>query len=347
MKKRAVFPVGKQKEFVKYFKEKINLSWAEISKKLEINENTISKAYYFESCSIPLDVFEKMILLCKENLPNILEKYSVKIIDEKLIIGRKVFGEQKKKLGEIKILYKNSNLDLDNSKVNFSLTDKNKKIKLPTKITPELAEEIGMHYGDGFLSSKRFTYRLKGNMKDEVQYYQDYIKPLFKKLYNTEVNLKRYQTTYGFELYSQAICEFKIKTMGIKPGNKQYIDFPECLKVNNLSILSSFLRGLFDTDGSIYFKTNYGYQKYYPSISLELFSKKIIAEVEKILTMMGFNPKTYFNGNKGRIYLNGINSLKRYEKLIGWSSPKNLNKVKMWKIRYPELNKENNMADVV
>jgi intein/homing endonuclease len=345
MKKRVVFPVGKQKEFVKYFKEKINLPWAEISKKLSVNENTISKAYCFETCNIPLGVFEKIVLLCEEKPKAVLKKYQAKIIDEVTVIGRKVMGEQKKKLEEVNILFKNSNLELDNSKVSFSIIDRNKRIMIPSKMTPELAEEIGIHYGDGFLSSKRFTYRLKGNLKDEMPYYQNYIAPLFKKLYNADINLKQYRTTYGFELYSQAVCEFKVKVLGIKPGNKQYIEFPECLKVNNIEILTAFLRGLFDTDGCLYFKTNYGYKKYYPTITIELFSKKIIIAVSGILSMLGFKPGIYFRGNMGTIRLNGIGSLKRYEKLIGWSSPKNLNKVKEWKIQYPELNKEN-MANV-
>lgn len=346
MKKRVVFPVEKQKEFVKYFKEKIDLSWAEISEKLSVNENTISKSYCYETCNIPLEVFEKMTLLCKEDSKLVLKKYQGKIIDEIVVIGRKVMGEQKKRLEEINILFKNSNLELNNSKIQYSFSDKKKGIALPSKITPELAEEIGMHYGDGFLSASKFDYRLKGNLKDEVPYYKNYVAPLFKKLYNIDLDLKPYQTTYGFELYSRALWEFKAKTLGIKPGNKQYIEFPNCLRVNDIEILTAFLRGLFDTDGCVYFKTNYGYKKYYPSIKLELFSKNIIIEVEKILGMLGLNPRTFFKGNKGTVYLNGIGSLLRYEKLIGWSSPKNLNKVKEWKIQYPELNKEN-MAVVV
>jgi hypothetical protein len=346
MGKRVVFAVGKQKELIKYLKKTSNLPWKTLAQKLSIRESTLSHAYLFEMCSLPREYFTSMANFLGEKEESLLKKYDATIRDEIIIIGRKALGEQRKKLEEINILFETSNLKLDNSGVNFSLIDKKKEIVLPTKITPELAEEIGMHYGDGFLSSKRFTYRLKGNLKDEIPYYQNYIAPLFKKLYNANVNLKQYQTTYGFELYSQAVCEFKIKTLKIKPGKKQDIEFPAFLRVNDIKILTSFIRGLFDTDGALYFKTNYGYKKYYPSISLALYSKKVIEAVGEILTMLGFKPKIYYyRGNQGLICLNGIASFKRYEKLIGWSSPKNLNKVKEWKIQYPELNKEN-MANV-
>lgn len=344
MEKRVFFSKGNQKRFIRDLKKETGFIWKELSKSLEINENTLSKSYFFELSSISYNDFKKMIKLIKKEERDILEYYGGKTDDQIIVIGRKVIGEQRKILGGINIAFKKTNLNLDNSNVNYSLFDKKKNIKLPNKITPELAEEIGMHYGDGFLSAKRFTYRLKGNLKDEIPYYQNYIKPLFKKLYNLDVNLKQYQTTYGFEIYSQALCEFKINVLGIKPGNKEYISFPEVLKVNNIPILAAFIRGLFDTDGCLYFKTGYNIKKYYPVIKLELFSKKVIFEVGNILKMLGFDPKIYFKNNTGRIFLNGIGSLKKWEKLVGWSSQKNLNKLNDWKKRYPQLNIMANVA---
>lgn len=338
MQKRVFFSRGNQKRLIKYLKEKSNLDWSELANKLAINENTLSKSYGFELSSIPYEVFLKIIKLLGEKESNILKKYSAKIEEEKVIIGRRVMGEQKKKFEEININFKKENLDIDTSKVNYSLSDKKKGIVLPNKITPQLAEEIGMHYGDGFLSAKRFTYRLKGNLRDEVQYYETYIRPLFKKLYNLDVNLKQFQSVYGFEIYSQALCEFKVKVIRIKPGNKEYIAFPETLKVNNIKILTSFLRGLFDTDGCLYFKTRYGYRNYYPTITLSLFSKGLIREVGEILKMLGFNPNVYINETNGVISLNGIGALQRWEKMISWSSQKNLNKLNNWKNQYSELN---------
>ncbi len=54
--------------------------------------------------------------------------------------------------------------------------------------------------------------------------------------------------------------------------------------------------------------------------------------------MLGFDPKISPTRNCERISLNGISRFKKYEQLIGWSSPKNLNKVNEWKLQYPELN---------
>lgn len=338
MGKRVIFLRGNQKKFITDLKEKSCLSWKELSRKLNINESTLSKSYAFELSSLSYELFKKMISFLGQNEKNILDSYKGKVVAEIIVIGRKVMGEQKKKFDEVNIVFKNSSLDLDISEINYSRTDKKKNLSIPNKITCELAEETGMHYGDGFLSAKRYDYRLKGNLNDEKEYYQFYIKPLFKKLYNLDIELKDYKTSYGFEISSKALWQFKTEVLGIKPGNKENITFPDSLKVNNSEILTSFLRGLFDTDGSLYFKSRYGYESYYPEIKIELFSKKLIIEIGEILKMLGFNPNVYLRENVGIVSLNGIGALKRWEKMIGWSSQKNLNKLKTWKSRYSQLN---------
>lgn len=337
MKKRVVFSKGDQRKFINFLKDKTNLKWTELSRKLGVKEGTLSKSYKYELCNLPYDLFKKMAMLIGDSIKNLLKKYKCAVQEEKLIIGRKVFGEQKNNLNPININFTKINLDLDNKIIKYSKYDIEKNIILPNKITPELAEEIGMHYGDGFLSEKRYDYRLKGNPKDEKEYYLNYIKPLFAKLYNVNINLKESYQSFGFELYSKAIWEFKTKVIGIKPGQKYNIAFPEILKVNNVKILGAFLRGLFDTDGSLSFKTRYGYRKYYPVIEMSLTSKRVVKDVGDILIMLGFKPWISFNDKYGRIALYGIKSFKRFKELIGWSSQKNLNKINNWENRYPQL----------
>ena len=347
MNKRVRFSEGDQKRLIRYLKKKTVLSWKEISKKLEVNEKTLVKSYMYEYCDLPYNLFKKICAILCEKEEEILEKYGGVLKKEELAIGRKVFGEQRKVLDPINVTYLNRNLNLDMSKISYSRYDIKKKIKVPIRITKELAEEVGMHFGDGFLSAKKYDYRLKGNPNNERGYYFNFIKPLFKELYNIDVNLKEFERSFGFEIYSKVLWEFKVKVLCITPGKKYGIRFPEVLKINDEEILGAFLRGLFDTDGCVSFKSKYGYKNYYPTIEISLTSKNLIKDVEEILSMFGFNPRVYFNEKYGRISIRGINALKRYEKFVGWSSPKNLNKVNEWKRRYPELNKNGECSSVV
>ncbi len=335
--KRVMFSEGYQQKFILSAKKILKIEWKDFAKKLGINESTLSKSYSFELSSLPYEVFKKIAFMIGEKEEEILKEYKCAIIEQEKIIGRKMIGESKKKIEKINIEFTNNNLKLDSSKVDYSKIDTQKDIKLPAQITPELAEEIGMHLGDGFLSSKKYNYRLKGNQNTEREYYINYIAPLYKKLYDINVKLKDYKTSFGFEISSKAIWEFKTKVLGIESGRKDNISIPEIVKVDNEKILTSLLRGIFDTDGCISFKTKYGYQKYYPVIEIRLLSKKLINDISEILFMLGFKPAVYLKGEYGAIYLSGISTLNRYEELIGWRSPKNLNKVNQWKKDYSWL----------
>lgn len=347
MNKRVCFAKGDQKRFIKYLKIKSKANWRSIAKILGINEGTLTKSYMFEYCDIPYNLFKKICATIKADEQDILKKYGGRIRREELAIGRKVFGEQKKILAPVNITYLKRDLNLEVSKISYSSSDLKKKIKIPDKITPELAEEMGMQFGDGFLSARKYEYRLKGNQNNEREYYSTYIKPLFKGLYNVDVNLKDFDRSFGFELCSKAIWEFKVKVLGIRPGKKEGISFPEILKIKDEKILGGFLRGLFDTDGCLSFKSRYGYKNYYPVIDLALTTKKVIRETAKILSMLGFNPRVYFNERYGKISINGIGAFIKYRKLIGWSSPKNLDKIKRWEKDYPELNKYGDCSSTV
>ncbi len=336
--KRAIFKNGEQKRFICNAKYKLKFNWNEFASKLNINENTLSKSYCFETSSMPYELFKKINTLVNKEEKVSLKDYNIKIKEIKNPIGRKVFGESRFKLNSVKINFENKKLNIDTKNVKFSEKDLEKGIILPKKISPELAEEVGMHLGDGFLSSSRYKYRLKGNQITEREYYIDYIKPLYKKLYNLELNLKDYFTSFGFEIKSKALWEFKSKVLGIKTGKKENIEIPKLLKINDKKILSSLIKGIMDTDGCISFKSKYGYSNYYPVISITLYSNKLVNDIEEILRMLGFTPRRYITQKKySTLILSGIGSLRRYEELIGWSSYKNLNKVNEWKNNYPEL----------
>ncbi len=261
------------------------------------------------------------------------------------IIGRKCQGESRTKLSDVNITFKSQIPKLDTSSIVLNKWDKDKGLTFPEKLTPELAEEIGISVGDGFLSDKKYEYRLKGD-KREKEYYNSFIKPLYKALFTISINVKEYETTYGFELYSKGFWLFKNKTLGIQAGRKDNIKIPEIIKVNDQKILTSFLRGLFDTDGSISFINKYELGNYYPLISLSLKSKDAVVETAEILEMLGLEPKVSKIGEYWDVYLNGYKRLALYSKLIGWSNPKNINKVIKWKAQFPKLGREV-MVDVV
>ena len=80
--------------------------------------------------------------------------------------------------------------------VEFSWKDLQRGVKIPEKMTLELAEETGIHLGDGCLyvytdknGAKFHQYSVSGDLRDEEIYHLNYVVPLIKRLYNLEPDL--------------------------------------------------------------------------------------------------------------------------------------------------------------
>lgn len=227
---------------------------------------------------------------------------------------------QSKKLEEENQSYfSDKPISWNNKNIFQSKKDKFKKIIFPEKMSPELAEEIGIHLGDGCMSFNRNYFSVKTNKKEE-QYITGFLFPLYKKLYNLDLKLMRLESVSGFEVYSKALCEFKNKVIGLPYGEKIHkIIVPELiLKTKNKKVYSRFIRGLFDTDGCVCIV-----KKDYPVISITINSEVLIKKVAEMLKLMGFIP----HYNKKSIYLNGKVMLDKWIKEINSSNPVKIKKL--------------------
>jgi len=345
-KERIQFLKGKQKEFILEAKKIAGKSWATAGEFFSINNNTF-QSYWKERTRLSKKDFEKICFVLKLNQSEILEKYQGKeyFWDYKkqiVEVGFANFGRIKKLTKLIELTFSNNYLVLNCSVINFSRIDIEKKIILPKEITPLLAEEIGLSIGDGYISNKKFEYRLKGNKNDEKEYYNNYVKPMFKELYNIDLNISEYDSTVGFEIYSKALWEFKTKVIGLPIAPKNTIRIPAVLKVNNKEILCSLLRGLFDTDGNIYFRSQGANKSYYPVISFTTISKILADDLIEILKMLGFKPNLYLDSKIKKknpnpryvVVLCGYANFELYKKLINTKQPKNIYKLKTWEEKF-------------
>lgn len=249
------------------------------------------------------------------------KKYG-KELTEKCVKGRinkRVLQSKKLEL-ENSSYFTNEKIHFDLRNVRFSTFDKLKNIRLPGEMSEALAEEIGVHTGDGCLSYNKNYFSVKCNKKEE-KYFTDYLFKLYKNIYNLDLKLMKMQSVSGFEIYSKAICEFKNKVIGLPYGEKVgKLNIPKSIiKTKNKKIYYSFIRGLFDTDGCVYLR-----YKRYPIISITIKSKKLINQLQDMFKKLGFIPSVY----KWTITLNGPTMLNKWVKEIYSSNPKNIHKLK-------------------
>jgi len=211
------------------------------------------------------------------------------------------------------------------------------------KIDGDMAELIGIHIGDGCIScNNRYKeYYLGGDLTEEKEYHDNWVAPLFNKkvmipLYGKTVNYKEHPKVgiYGFHIFNEKIVNF-YKKLGIKSGSKINIEIPKyILKDENLS--KRFLRGLFDTDGNIYFNKNRSAKNPInnrPIISLGTVSKNLSDQVFDLLIKLGYNPgrRKPYKGKRDknfvhRITIYRINDIKKFIDEIGFKNSKHQTK---------------------
>ena len=218
------------------------------------------------------------------------------------------------------------------------------KCILPNCLSKELAEEFGIHTGDGHLGSKScqgkyifYDYSISSGA-DETDYILNYVRPLIKRLYNLEVKLC-YKKSNEIALHykSKALFTFK-HALGFPNGKKDHIEIPEIILKSEY--LADFLRGLFDTDGCLQFKNRNKKAPPYPRLDLTGKSRILITQVNMILIHSGFTTslvheaRPHYKTGKicrtSRVFLYGRKNLEKWVDLIGFSNPKNIRKFEEW-----------------
>lgn len=237
---------------------------------------------------------------------------------------------------------------LDLSQVKFSRRDFIRKVKLPTTFSPTLSELIGIHIGDGsitdaFKDNVHTLIEYCGDSSDDFEYYKIYVSSLIEKLFGIKPLFQDYETWFKLVINSKAIFNFYTKTIGLPIGKKaKTITTPEIILNNSKRVVTRFLRGLIDTDGSLTFKKKYKKRHYYPVLKLSLASKELIKQVNSLLTSLGFTTCLCFDVKRfdirinkttiiHEIYLYGNKNLRKWIRMIGFKNPKHLTKYLIWK----------------
>jgi len=231
--------------------------------------------------------------------------------------------------------------------IQLSKYDITRGLKFPKRMSAELAEETGIHVGDGcicqYVNNKGFLgYKyIVTSGGNEADYIEGYVAPLVEKVYGLYKKAKlKNDGTFQLSYDSKNLVKFKT-LLGLPLGKKDFIKIPE--SVLNSNFFLDFLRGLMDTDGSLCFLRRRGTVKYYPRLAIISKSKFLILQVDSLLRISGFKTSVSLNCKtstiKGkqfyisRVEMNGKENLMRWIRLIGFSNPKNIRKLEEWKTK--------------
>ncbi len=215
-------------------------------------------------------------------------------------------------------------------------------IKVPEYLTEDLAYFLGFHVGDGYMKVKIRKYKhdyhlyYGGHHINERQWYEDFVKPLIKRLFNKDVTTTMAKSgIVKIDFRSKAIVTFLHNCCGLPFSPKLNTGVLPIIKESSTRIKCSFLRGLADTDFSLVFKRT----GKYPVIKHMTYSKKLHTDLVNLIKGLGFS--IYFasytrelNGRKNnshQIGVSGRENLVRWLSLVGFSSYNTITRYLVWK----------------
>ena len=208
------------------------------------------------------------------------------------------------------------------------------------KISAELAEETGLHIGDGTMNfykngnKIKGSYALRGHIQDDKEHYQKRIQKLYQEIYGFLPSLRDMPSTgcHGFQKWSSELVTFKHKILGLPLGPKLDIKIPENF-TKKFSI--EVIKGIFDTDGNLYLEPKNN--KLYPRIDISSISKPLALQIDKLSRALNLRSTVYTEvkkdknwNNVHRVNLRGDIMVNKWFKLINPENPKHWEKYQVY-----------------
>lgn len=199
-------------------------------------------------------------------------------------------------------------------------------------LSGELCEFIGAFIGDGFTNAygKHYFFEITGNSELDREYLFylanmacrlfDGIKPNFYRVKNKRAIRLRFHSKFLFRLFTERFQFHK----GVKSHT---VCVPEEILCSGEKNVFAVVRGIFDTDGCVFFDKRKIYKKPYPRITLQVVSRPLYLNLKEILG-------AYFKVHSAElkraycIEVYGHKQLEAWMSLIGFSNQRHLNRIK-------------------
>jgi len=327
--KRAVFPTGKQKDFLLNAKESLCVDWNELAgicgtsprnlndwknEKISMSSIAVERICKKRKCAIPKEIILKdaywyVTKGAKAGGEAIVRKYGSVGGDPEY--RKKKWWEWWEKEGKLhppKIMQA-----LPFAKPDFS---------------EDLAEFVGIILGDGGMSTHQITVTLHRVTDRE---YSLFVRALIYGLF--EITAGEYKNkdclADSIVISRIGLVEYCTETLGLKRGNKvkQQVDIPEWIRKNILYGVAC-LRGLIDTDGCVILHRyiSGGKEYGYPKLDFTSMSVPLLKSASSILSQLEIRHRMTKNGFSLRIESQEM--VKRYFQLVGTHNPKHLKRYK-------------------
>lgn len=319
---RLRFPKNEQKKFIERLEQKAHIS--ELARVCKCSERAIR------------DWRREKFLIPEASARILSRKYRVALPTNVKVVPQYAHTKRAGKLGGQAIMAKYGRVPVSEERRKESWKKwwdvKGKYIKkfpnVPRSVhkplySKKLAEFIGIMMGDGGMTKYQATITLH---RVDDREFAEYVVRLIQRLFKLSPSVHTRESVIIITISSVDLVVY-LNSLGLPVGDKirNGLTIPDWTNLRKDFSLAC-VRGLFDTDGSVYqhrYRSK-GKMYSYTKMNLTSASPELLRSVGDILTAQGFRPSLL----KRNLYLHNVSDVTRYFHSIGSNNPKHLRRYK-------------------
>jgi len=326
MDKRIIFNSNEIR--ILFFEKSFNSfnfkNWKELRKSFNISRSAL-ESYRTGKLTLPGELYEKLSNLLDEKIKSFFAD-NIKFLDS---------GWGRIKAGKITYSTHKNIFEAGRNKAIGIRRLQVHKFDINLDLGLKLAYFLGLFIGDGFTNKYQGYYLVQftGDKKEE-QFYKSVVSDYCKDLFNLIPKIKddKYANAIRVNIYSKNLFELITQRFNISAGAKsRTILIPREIIDSKPEIIKSFLRGLYDAEGCVFFDKRGKYLKPYPRIELHMCNLAFLKQVSIILTKFGIHNVVGTSKGNLRVTIWGFEEVKKFAKEIGFMNPKQLKKLRGFK----------------
>lgn len=326
---RAFFHPGKQRGFLLQSKKSLNCTWKDLAEICHTSLRNLN-SWRNENNSMSFYALDQICRKQNQALPRgVIIKDAYWYTKKGASAGGKAIIEKYGKVGGDEMYRRKKWREWweKEGKLNPSSITNPLPFKKP-RFSKELAEFVGILLGDGGISERQIIITLH---RVTDQKYSMFVRNLIEKLFHLKAGI--YCDTRSLAdsivISRTGLVQFCVERLGLQIGNKvkHQVDIPLWIKGRQTYRIAC-LRGLIDTDGSVYTHsyTSQGKRYRYKKIQYTSLSKPLARSAYAIMKEdVGLNPRLY---REKDVKLESQSDVKDYLSFVGTHNKKHMERYK-------------------
>lgn len=216
-------------------------------------------------------------------------------------------------------------------------------VNLSQPLSKDLCELIGAIIGDGCVDghirkngTSAYHLSITGDAERDKDYLTNKIPSIISSLFNIQTHIypKKDCRAIALNFNSKQVFSLFTKRFGFPAGAKAFtVKIPEEIMQAGEEFIFPAIRGIFDTDGCVFFDKRKKYCVPYPRITLQVVSEPLFLQLKQFLSKhFSLYARSGIKRHNYCVEVYGHKQLEKWMRLIGFSNRRHLSKIDNYKL---------------